>query len=78
MTPAEFVQVVRELHAPYLPRLLSVRNDDPCSPHYNGGEWHEPSLDEQAAACELWCDGCRLPAEKCQVAHLLVMVEEAS
>jgi hypothetical protein len=75
MTPAEFVEAVRTLHAPYLPEVVSVLCTDPCDPDYNQGEWHDPSVAERAASLELWCDGCRLPASRCQVAHLLALVD---
>ena len=77
MTAAEFVEAIRAMHAPYLPQVVSVMHEDPTHPEYHGGEWHEPSVAEQAASLEWWCDGCGgIPAERCRVVHLLVLVED--
>lgn len=73
MTPAEFVEEIRKLHEPHLPRLVSVLNTQPD--YDESGEWHVSSLDEQAAALDWWCDGCNWLASKCRVAHLLVLVD---
>lgn len=67
MTPADFVHEVAALHAPYLPRLVAVVTDDGERP---------PTVAEQAAALEMWCDGCNAPAARCRVAHLLALVED--
>ena len=75
MTPAEFVEEIRKLHTPYIPHVVSVMHLDPTHPEYNQGEWHEPSVAEQAESLDMWCDGCLCPASRCRVAHLLVLVE---
>jgi len=68
VTPVEFVEALRTMHEPYLPRLVDVKYPD-------GSSAHPATIDEMAAACEMWCDACRLPARRCLVAHLLVAVE---
>lgn len=75
MTPAEFVTAIRTLHTPYLPTIVSVLHEDPTHPDYHGGQWHDATVDEQAASLDWWCDGCNWLASGCRVAHLLVMVE---
>lgn len=60
MTPLLALQALKELHQPYLPELVGILDgghpDEPL---------REPTLDEQAAALEWWCDACRLPAARC-------------
>ena len=59
MNPVTALEVLKELHEPYLPRLVGIAD--------NSTAWNvrEPTLDEQANAVELWCDACRLPAARC-------------
>lgn len=75
VTPAEFVVAVREMHEPYIPEIVSVLHTDPTDPNYNGGEWHEPTVEEKADSLHWWCDGCNTSAANCRVQHLLALVE---
>lgn len=70
MSPVEALEVLRREHAPYVPVIVSVLDDE------IDAQWREPTLDEQVES-ELWCDGCNRPAARCTVSTVLALLDVA-
>jgi hypothetical protein len=68
VTPRIALEALRDLHEPYLPVLAGIVD---CQ-GYDCDLMRAPTVDERAAAVELWCDACRLPAARCVQYPLIV------